>query len=165
MSGVQTEQQNNWCQSVAGVVIHRRRVLLVRHTYGAGKGRLIVPGGYVRFGETPQQAVAREVLEETGVRVRAGVLIGIRFNLKDWYAAFLAEYIGGKPRADRQENSEAVWVDIEEAAVRDDVPDLTKKLLECAQAETVWRQIPFESRENHGSYSFYGAASYVGFRR
>lgn len=36
-----------WTQSVTGVVIHEEKVLLVRHTYGDGKGLLIVPGGYI----------------------------------------------------------------------------------------------------------------------
>ena len=34
----------NWSQSVTAVVIHEGKVLLSRHTYGAGKGRLINPG-------------------------------------------------------------------------------------------------------------------------
>lgn len=50
----------NWGQSVAGVVIKNDKVLLARHTYGGGKGMLIVPGGYVNFGETPQEALVRE---------------------------------------------------------------------------------------------------------
>lgn len=35
----------NWGQSVTGVVIKDNKVLLARHTYGGGKGLLIVPGG------------------------------------------------------------------------------------------------------------------------
>lgn len=34
----------NWSQSVTAVVIKEGRVLLARHTYGAGKGLLIIPG-------------------------------------------------------------------------------------------------------------------------
>ena len=49
----------NWGQSVTGVVIDGSKVLLARHTYGSGKGKLIVPGGYVEHGETPQQALVR----------------------------------------------------------------------------------------------------------
>lgn len=33
----------NWGQSVTGVVIKENKVLLARHTYGGGKGLLIVP--------------------------------------------------------------------------------------------------------------------------
>lgn len=31
----------NWGQSVTGVVIHKGKVLLARHTYGRGAGKLI----------------------------------------------------------------------------------------------------------------------------
>ena len=39
-------------------------------------------------------------MEETGVTVKAGKLIGIRFNEKDWYSVFIAEYIEGEARPD-----------------------------------------------------------------
>ncbi len=54
----------NWQQSVTAVVIKDNKVLLGRHTYGAGKGKLIIPGGYVNVGESPQKAVKREYLED-----------------------------------------------------------------------------------------------------
>ena len=44
----------NWQKSVAAIVERDGKVLLVRHTYGAGKGRLIIPGGYLKDNETPQ---------------------------------------------------------------------------------------------------------------
>lgn len=113
----------NWSQSVTAVVIRDGKVLLARHTYGPGKGLLIVPGGYLNYGEMPQEAIVREYLEETGVLIRPGELIGMRFNTKDWYAAFRAEYVSGEPRSDHDENSEALWVDITEALTREDVPD------------------------------------------
>ena len=56
-------------QSVTAVVIRAGKVLLARHTYGAGKNMLIVPGGYLNKGETPEHAVKREYLEETGVLI------------------------------------------------------------------------------------------------
>ncbi len=48
-------------QSVTAVVIRAGKVLLARHTYGAGKNMLIVPGGYLNKGETPEHAVKREI--------------------------------------------------------------------------------------------------------
>lgn len=39
------EENTNWEQSVTGIVICQGKVLLARHTYGTGKGKLIVPGG------------------------------------------------------------------------------------------------------------------------
>lgn len=82
------EENTNWSQSVTGIVIRDNKVLLARHTYGPGKGKLIVPGGYVKWQESPQEALKREYMEETGVAVEPLDVIGIRFNQKDWYVAF-----------------------------------------------------------------------------
>ena len=120
----------NWGQSVTGVVIHEGKVLLARHTYGKGSGKLILPGGYVQYNETPQDALVREYLEETGIKVEPENIIGIRFNIHDWYIAFRAKYISGIARSDNDENSEVVWIEIEEALKREDVPDLSKKLIQ-----------------------------------
>jgi len=122
----------NWGQSVTGVVIRDNKVLLARHTYGGGKGLLIVPGGYVNVDETPQDALVREYMEETKVTVKPLDIIGIRFNMRDWYIAFRAEYVSGEATSDHDENSEVLWVDVEEALTREDVPELTKKLIQSA---------------------------------
>lgn len=87
---------------------------------------LIIPGGYVNFEESPQEALKREFMEETGIEVEAADMIGIRFNTHDWYIAFRADYISGEPTTDHDENSEVLWLDIEEALSRGDVPELTK---------------------------------------
>ena len=129
------DENTNWGQSVTGVVIKDGKVLLGRHTYGGGQGKLIIPGGYVNVGETPQDALVREYMEETGVTVKAGNVIGIRFNMHDWYIAFRAEYVSGEAHSDNDENSEVVWLDINEALERDDVPELTKKLIQSAVSE------------------------------
>lgn len=126
------KENTNWGQSVTGVVIREGKVLLARHTYGGGKGMLIIPGGYVNCGETPQEALKREFMEETNVVVEPKDLIGIRFNMRDWYIAFRAEYVSGEAKSDNEENSEVVWLDVEEALTREDVPDLTKKLIASA---------------------------------
>ena len=43
---MEKEEMNrtNWSQSVAGVCLKDGKVLLARHTYGSGKGKLIIPG-------------------------------------------------------------------------------------------------------------------------
>lgn len=141
----------NWCQSVTGVVIRDNTVLLARHTYGSGKGLYIVPGGYVEYGEMPQDAVKREVFEETGITVEPKNIIGIRFNEKDWYVAFSAEYVSGEATSDRDENDAVVWMDIAEALEREDVPDLTKQLIRCAmEAEKGLRPLPYVGKARPG---------------
>lgn len=53
------------------------RVLALRQTHRIG---LSLPGGLVDRGEQPQQAVAREVLEETGLRVTSGDIFATTFD-------------------------------------------------------------------------------------
>lgn len=138
-------ENTSWTQSVAAVCIHEGRVLLARHTYGPGKGRLIIPGGYIEKGETPMEAVKREYLEEAGVTIEPKELIGVRFNAKDWYVVFRAEYVSGRARSDGDENNEVLWLPTGEALIREDVPDLTKKLIRCALTGKGFGPIPFTS--------------------
>ncbi len=147
----------NWSQSVTGIVIKDGRVLLARHTYGSGKGLYIVPGGYVEYGEMPQDAVKREILEETGITAEPKKIIGIRFNAKDWYVAFSAEYVSGEATSDQDENDAVVWMDIAEALDREDVPHLTKQLIRCAlKEEDGFGLLPYESRSKNGPAYLYG---------
>lgn len=138
-----SSSNTNWHQSVTAVCIKNGKVLLARHTYGAGKGRLIIPGGYVENGEFPQEAVVREFMEETNIVIKPKKIIGIRFNLKDWYIAFSADYISGNAKSDHNENSEVLWLPVDEALSREDVPDLTKKLIECALTDNGFESIDY----------------------
>lgn len=67
--------ENNRKLSASCLVIKEDQVLLVKHTYGAAKGKYLIPGGFSEEGEMPQTTAEREVLEETGVRVQAKELI------------------------------------------------------------------------------------------
>lgn len=96
---------------------------------------LLSPGGYVNWGESPQDALKREFKEEPRIKIEPLDIIGIRLNMQDWYIAFRAEYISGTPMSDHNENSEVIWVNTAEALSRDDVPALTKSLIACALME------------------------------
>ncbi|MCI2417744.1 NUDIX domain-containing protein [Saccharopolyspora sp. K220] len=65
-----------------GAVIHdpRGRLLLVKRAHEPGKGKWSLPGGRVEQGETDHSAVQREVLEETGLSVVVGELLGRIFR-------------------------------------------------------------------------------------
>lgn len=52
------------------------RFLLIRRGREPDKGRWSIPGGKVERGETDAAATAREVLEETGLAVEVGRLVG-----------------------------------------------------------------------------------------
>ena len=53
------------------------RVLLARRAHEPSKGEWSLPGGGVELGETLETAVAREVLEETGLVVRVGRVVEV----------------------------------------------------------------------------------------
>ena len=151
-----SNENTNWGQSVTAVVIRDGKVLLARHTYGSGNGKLIIPGGYVNFGETPQDALKREFREETRIEIEPKEIIGIRFNMHDWYVAFRAEYVSGEATSDNNENSEVVWMDIEESLTREDVPMLTKELITSAVKETRGLHYKeYEGSQKHAPYSLY----------
>jgi 8-oxo-dGTP diphosphatase len=52
------------------------RLLLIKRGHEPGAGLWSLPGGRIEPGETDQQAVAREVREETNLSVRCGRLLG-----------------------------------------------------------------------------------------
>lgn len=63
---------------VAGcLVIDSRRVLLLRRGIMPQIGKWTFPGGYVDLGETPPQAAIRETIEEVGMTVALGPLLGL----------------------------------------------------------------------------------------
>jgi 8-oxo-dGTP diphosphatase len=62
---------------VGAVVIDGTKVLLVRRGQEPLKGEWSLPGGALELGETLQQGVVREVLEETGLVVVPGGIIEI----------------------------------------------------------------------------------------
>src|ERR1700726_2257330 len=62
---------------VGGVIIDDGRALLIRRGTEPLIGEWSIPGGTLELGETLEQGVARELLEETGLQVRVLELIEV----------------------------------------------------------------------------------------
>ena len=86
---------------VRGVVFRDDTILLVRESYD---GLWNLPGGWVDIGESPSEAVEREVREETGYQTQAVKLLALydrdrhastphRWHI--WKACFLCELVDG----------------------------------------------------------------------
>ena len=62
---------------IGGVIVDRGRALLIRRGSEPLRGEWSIPGGTLELGETLEQGVARELLEETGMAVRVLELIEV----------------------------------------------------------------------------------------
>lgn len=120
---------NNKFFTVCGITEINGQILLVRHTYGTAKDRILLPGGYAAENELPTAAVEREILEETGVKTAAVSLMAMQFKSDQWCAVFIMDHISGTPRSDGYENSEVMLLTAEEAVKRDDITNMSRQIL------------------------------------
>jgi 8-oxo-dGTP diphosphatase len=78
---VQTEVQREYPDrplvGVAGVIIHEGRALIVQRGQPPRQGEWTVPGGILELGEMLRSGAEREVLEETGLVVKAGDVLDV----------------------------------------------------------------------------------------
>ena len=101
---------------IGAVVIHQNQVLLVKRANPPKQGLWCIPGGKIRFGETLQQAAEREIMEETGITIKAGDPIYV-FDLieEDFHYIIidlLADYISGAVNAG-DDAMEAQWFELQ----------------------------------------------------
>ena len=104
---------------VRGVVLDDRGLLLVRE---GGETRWTLPGGWADVGETPRQAVEKEVREEAGLDVSALRVLAVYdrdFRGRTQWPAHVyklyvrCDVVGGEPRGDGLETEEASFFAVE----------------------------------------------------
>jgi 8-oxo-dGTP diphosphatase len=122
---------------IGAVVFKDGKVLLVKRGTPPSEGLWAIPGGRLELGETLQQAAEREILEETGVVIRALDPV-FTFDVIEKTKAgeilfhyvivdLAADYISGEPEAG-DDAHEARWVSADELS-RLDVSGKTIELL------------------------------------
>ncbi len=60
---------------VAAIIIHENKIFATQRGYGEFEGGWEFPGGKVEPGETPQEALAREIMEELDTQIEVGELL------------------------------------------------------------------------------------------
>jgi ADP-ribose pyrophosphatase YjhB (NUDIX family) len=107
---------------VGGVVVHDGRVLLIRRGKEPLYGRWVVPGGTVELGEPLDEALVREMREETGLEVEPLELLtvfdriqrdGARVLYHYVIVDYLCRWLSGEARA-ASDALEVAWATPEE---------------------------------------------------
>jgi 8-oxo-dGTP diphosphatase len=106
--------------AVSAAIVRDRRVLIARRARAPAHGIFTLPGGVVEVGETLEEAVQREILEETRLTIAPVALAGYRERIaRDQNGAvaqhfvilpFAARWLTGEPVLN-EELAEAHWME------------------------------------------------------
>jgi 8-oxo-dGTP diphosphatase len=117
------------------------RLLMILRGHDPGCGLWSIPGGRIEPGETAEEAVIREVMEETGLDVRCGSLLGSAelagtagaiVDIRD-FRAYLVPGSAAIPAAG-DDAADVRWVTDAEAAAMDERGEVTRGLLAALRA-------------------------------
>lgn len=119
-------------------MVHRGgRVLLVKRKNPPNERKWALPGGLVELGETTEKAAAREVLEETGLKVKIEGLLDIQTDLHFDHASrleyhyvlvdYLAKPVKGRLRINGESSASGWFSETQVGAL--DMSDGTRTVL------------------------------------
>lgn len=110
-------------REVVGAIVRHpedERILLVKASRGFTKGMWNIPGGFVTYAETPEDGMARELLEETGIEVRLESLLGVftqKFGSPYYMRGhmYLAQALHTRLKLQADEIADAHWFTLDDA--------------------------------------------------
>nr|MBP3282240.1 (deoxy)nucleoside triphosphate pyrophosphohydrolase [Treponema sp.] len=93
----------------------KKQVFATQRGYGEWKGWWEFPGGKIEAGETPQDALVREIREELATEIRVGEKIGtVEYDYPSFHLSmqcFACEVVSG--RLELLEHESAAWLSAE----------------------------------------------------
>lgn len=96
----------------AAVIRDKKRIFATARGYGAFKGKWEFPGGKIETGETPEEALKREIREELETEVKVGKLIDtIEYDYPDFHLTmecFWCKVVNGE--LELKEHEAAKWL-------------------------------------------------------
>lgn len=98
---------------VAAVIIDNKKVFATQRGYGEYKDWWEFPGGKIEAGESPEEALKREILEELDTKIEVGALIkAVEYDYPNFHLSMLcyqARIISGSLILKEHEN--AKWLE------------------------------------------------------
>ena len=105
--------------TVDAVIVEKGKILLIKRGNPPYKGYWALPGGFVEYGETTEEAVVRETKEETGLTCEVVRLTGV-YSAPDRdprghtiSVVYLMTVVGGEVAAG-DDAGDAAWMDLGE---------------------------------------------------
>lgn len=140
---------------VGAVILDGDRVLLARRGRPPGQGKWSIPGGLVHLGERIEDALAREIEEESGLHVRVLGLCGVIDRVVRETGAvryhyviidYVAEAVGGRLQAG-SDAAEIRWVALDDLGLYDTTDGLADMV---QRARAVQRSVSAKSDQSGG---------------
>lgn len=96
----------------AAVIINKDKIFATQRGYGEFAGGWEFPGGKIEAGESPQEALVREIKEELEMDIKAGSLINtVEYDYPSFHLSmdcFFASIVQGTPML--KEHEAAKWL-------------------------------------------------------
>ncbi|MEY8350235.1 NUDIX hydrolase [Bacillus cereus] len=128
----------------ACIMNENNEILLVKVQWRADTWEM--PGGQVEEGEPLDQAVCREVLEETGLTVKPIGITGLYYNASKHILSvvFKVEYVSGEIKIPAEEIKEAKFIALNEENIDEYItrPHMNSRTLDAIKAKDF---IPYET--------------------
>ena len=117
--------------AVITAIIKNGKILMAKHSYGL-KNRYALIAGFIEAGETLEEGVKREIMEEVGLKVN-----NIKyFGSQPWpfpnslMVGFTADYESGEINVDGKEIIDAKWFDVDDVTPMPSKISISSELIE-----------------------------------
>lgn len=113
---------------VAAIIVHDNKIFATQRGYGEFKGGWEFPGGKIEEGETPEEALVREIMEELEIEIQVGDKIDtVEYDYPDFHLSmdcFFCTIKSGEPVL--KEHEAAKWLTADKLTSVDWLPaDIT----------------------------------------